>query len=54
LIYDFTSTAADIGGLAGMFLGISILSLFDSSNKIMAKFRRKPSQFNKKRASKPV
>jgi len=44
LTYNFTSLMADVGGLAGMLLGFSILSAYDTTleqlNKLKAKIHR--------------
>ena len=41
LYYDFTTLVADIGGYAGMFLGLSVIDIVRIMNKcILAKVQR--------------
>ena len=41
VIYDFTSFIADVGGLLGLLLGFSILSIYDELEKMLRQFKNK-------------
>ncbi len=35
LVYDFYDLVGNVGGFLGLFLGVSILSLFDDARRIV-------------------
>ena len=41
VIYDFNSFIADVGGLMGLLLGFSILSIYDEVEKMLRKIKYK-------------